>query len=52
MYDFIVNEEIFFYWASKRVGADPDTQEPTVLFLSYLIICVNDTYHPKVQSLC
>lgn len=34
MYNFIVNEETFYYWTSKWVGADPDIQESTVLFLS------------------
>jgi len=42
MYNFIVKKEKFFYWASKWVGADPDTLEPRVLFLSYLICNVGE----------
>lgn len=44
MYNFMVNEETFFYQASKWVGAGPDTQEATVLFLSYLICNVGEWY--------
>lgn len=44
MYNFIVNEEIFYSWTSNWVGSDPDTQESTVLFLSYLICDEGELY--------
>lgn len=41
IYNFIVNEESFFYWVPKWVGAVLDTQEPKVLFLSYSSVMCN-----------